>query len=341
VSSSQLVAANDKALFWNTSYSGDQFASIKINSLSSGQAVALHLRAINNYWTNGVIEVGYTQGSGIAIYTFDGSSWVQRGSTIATSFANGDVFKAVSSASGTVTVYKNGASIGSASVTSWSGYNRAGQVGLWTNAAGALLDDFDGGASAGGPSNTPTPTTVPTSTPTPTSSGANCSVLDCFTTSLSSNWTGDTGSFSINSSQLVAANDKALFWNATYSGDQFASIKINSLSSGQAVALHLRAINNYWTNGVIEVGYTQGSGVAIYTFDGSNWVQRGSTIAASFGRGDVFKAVSAPRHLLSLLKQDTRPAPSLLPPRGSWVAHSSPAIAASDAQSQKPHPQRR
>jgi hypothetical protein len=111
------VAANDKAIFWNASYSGDQFASIKINSLSSGQAVALHLRAINNYWTNGVIEVGYTQGSGVAIYTFDGSNWVQRGSTIAASFGSGDVFKAVSSASGTVTVYKNGASIGSASVT--------------------------------------------------------------------------------------------------------------------------------------------------------------------------------------------------------------------------------
>jgi hypothetical protein len=42
---------------------------------------------------------------------------VQRGSTIAASFGSGDVFKAVSSASGTVTVYKNGASIGSASVT--------------------------------------------------------------------------------------------------------------------------------------------------------------------------------------------------------------------------------
>jgi hypothetical protein len=242
-------------------YSGDQFASIKIYSLSSGQAVALHLRAINNYWTNGVIEVGYTQGSGVAIYTFDGSNLVQRGSTIAASFGSGDVFKAVSSASGMVTVYKNGASVGSVSVTGWSGYNRAGQVGLWTNASGALLDDFDGGASAGGPSNTPTPTTVPTSTPTPTSASG-CSVLDCFTTGLSGNWTGDTGSFSINSNQLVAANDKALFWNASYSGDQFASIKIYSLSNGQAVALHLRAINNYWTNGVIEVGYTQGSGVS-------------------------------------------------------------------------------
>jgi RHS repeat-associated protein len=301
INSNQLVAANDKALFWNTSYSGDQFASIKINSLSSGQAVALHLRAINNYWTNGVIEVGYTQGSGVAIYTFDGSNWVQRGSTLAASFGSGDVFKAVSSASGTVTVYKNGASIGSASVTGWSGYNRAGQVGLWTNAAGALLDDFDGGASAGGPSNTPTPPTVPTITPTPTSSGG-CSVLDCFTISLSSNWTGDTGSFSVSNSQLAAANDKAIFWNSTYSGDQFASIKLGTLSSGQVVALHLRAINNYWTNGVIEVGYTQGSGVAIYTFDGSSWVQRGSTIAASFGSGDVFKAVSSASGTVTVYK---------------------------------------
>jgi RHS repeat-associated protein len=34
-------------------------------------------------------------------------------------------------------------------VTGWSGYNRAGQVGLWTNAAGALLDDFDGGTGSG------------------------------------------------------------------------------------------------------------------------------------------------------------------------------------------------
>jgi hypothetical protein len=48
-----------------------------------------------------------------------------------------------------VTVYKNGTSIGSASVTGWSGYNRAGQVGLWTNAAGALLDDFNGGTGSG------------------------------------------------------------------------------------------------------------------------------------------------------------------------------------------------
>jgi hypothetical protein len=59
------------------------------------------------------------------------------------------VFKAVSSASGTVTVYKNGTSIGSASVTGWSGYNRNGQVGLWTGAPGALLDDFNGGTGSG------------------------------------------------------------------------------------------------------------------------------------------------------------------------------------------------
>jgi RHS repeat-associated protein len=304
VSSSQLVAASDKAIYWNTSYSGDVWASIKLGALSGGQVVALHLRAINNYWTNGVIEVGYTQGSGVTIYTFDGSSWVNRG-TLSASFANGDVFKAASSASGTVTVYKNGTSIGSADVSGWSGHNRNGQIGLWTDAGSALLDDFDGGG--GGATSTPPPTTMPTQTPTPTptsSGGGGCGVLDCFTSSLSGNWTGDTSSFSVSSSQLQAASDKAIYWNATYSGDMNASIKINALSSGQVVALHLRAINNYWTSGVIEVVYTHGSGVAVYTFDGSSWVNRGS-ISASFASGDVFKAVSSASGTVMVYKNGT------------------------------------
>ena len=46
---------------------------------------------------------------------------------------------------GTVNVYRNGALLGSAGVTSWPYYNAGGYIGLWTvNAAATVVDDFGG-----------------------------------------------------------------------------------------------------------------------------------------------------------------------------------------------------
>ncbi len=149
ISNNQLLVANDKAIYWNASYSGDVWAAIKLRALSRNQTVVLHLRVVSNYWTNGVVEVAYTQGSGITIYSFSGSVWIQAGSTLAASFGAGDVLRANALASGLVEVFKNGTPIGTATVTQWSNVGRAGQIGVWTDASGALLDDFNGGSGTG------------------------------------------------------------------------------------------------------------------------------------------------------------------------------------------------
>ncbi len=158
ISNNQLLAAADKAIFWGTSFGANQRASIKLGtSLSSGQAIALHLKASGSNYNNGVVEVAYTQGSGVQITLNDGKTspnWLAVGGATALSLIAGDTLSAEALSSGVINVYKNGALVssqnasGQAGSLAWS-MSRTGQVGLWTNAAGALLDDFDGGTLGG------------------------------------------------------------------------------------------------------------------------------------------------------------------------------------------------
>lgn len=71
-------------------------------------------------------------------------------------------------ANGDVDVYKNGSPLGTVSVTEWAPYSGGGYIGLWySNASGAIVDDFGGGNVSAAATETPTNTATPTQTNTP------------------------------------------------------------------------------------------------------------------------------------------------------------------------------
>jgi hypothetical protein len=82
---------------------------------------------------------------------------------------NGDILGARARANGSVEVFKNGALVGIADASAWSGSAGGGVIGMRvTNGTAARLDDFGGGASTcPGSASTPTPQPAPTQTPTP------------------------------------------------------------------------------------------------------------------------------------------------------------------------------
>jgi hypothetical protein len=149
IQSNQLRGPVDMSMYRPTTYGASQEAYVKlISALTVDQEFGLHLKAINNFWSNGVIEVTYRQGLGLRVYTFNGSAWQQRGSTLALSLGTNDVLGARAKANGSVEVYKNGLLVGTYNVTGWTNYARTGQVGLWVNAGSRLFDDFGGGTTS-------------------------------------------------------------------------------------------------------------------------------------------------------------------------------------------------
>ena len=65
-------------------------------------------------------------------------------------------------------MYKNGSPLGTVSVTEWAPYSGGGYIGLWySNASGAIVDDFGGGNVSAAATETPTNTATPTQTNTP------------------------------------------------------------------------------------------------------------------------------------------------------------------------------
>lgn len=82
--------------------------------------IDLLLKSQSGSWTGGaVLEVYYDADNGLAqvwSYTTQ-QDWVQRGSDIPVTFANGDRFGAVATSSGEVKVYKNSTLVGTVDVT--------------------------------------------------------------------------------------------------------------------------------------------------------------------------------------------------------------------------------
>jgi hypothetical protein len=95
-----------------------------------------------------VLEVWYDPvNQRVQVWTYStAQGWVQRGTSIAVTFVNGDRFGARVSASGQVTVYRNGQLLATRDASAWTYATTTGYIGLWTDrAAAALLDDFGGG----------------------------------------------------------------------------------------------------------------------------------------------------------------------------------------------------
>jgi len=96
------------------------------------------------------VEILYNPaGNKVQVYTYTtAQDWVQRGADISVTFAVGDVFGARAKADGTVEVFKNGALVGSRSVTAWPYYASGGKIGFGMyQAGGTIIDDFGGGNS--------------------------------------------------------------------------------------------------------------------------------------------------------------------------------------------------
>ena len=152
ITSNQLQATNGAEVFWPTTFGADQHVSVKIASaLSNGNALSLYLKALNGSHAEGIIEAYYSHGMGVQIYAYrqnPNGMWSAYGNPITLSLASGDRFGARAEPSGLVSVLKNDTVVATVLVqldpTQWN-VARIGQIGLWTNAPGKLLDDFDGG----------------------------------------------------------------------------------------------------------------------------------------------------------------------------------------------------
>lgn len=162
-------------ILWSpTSFGPDQEAFVTLAQLDtvSGNEHSLILKSQSTGGTpNGMLYVMYDHWNQIVqIWTHHSlQGWVQQGTDIPVVFAAGDQFGARAKADGTVEVYRNGALIGSRSVTAWPFYNSGGYIGLWfVNAAAARVEDFGGGNFTTGPTPTATLTNTPTRTPTAT-----------------------------------------------------------------------------------------------------------------------------------------------------------------------------
>jgi hypothetical protein len=139
------------SIFWNaTSFGADQEIYVTlavIDPASNGMSVLLKSQSSSSA-NGGVIRVMYNPGAqAVQVSTYSGAQgWVQRGTTLAAPFANGDQLGAKARASGLVEIYHNGVLLGSRNASAWTYSGGGGYVGLWmANAANALLDDFGGG----------------------------------------------------------------------------------------------------------------------------------------------------------------------------------------------------
>ncbi len=158
---------NVASVEWNgATFGANQEAYVTLSATSPlADEQNLMLETQGTTWSSGHIEVSYSAvNSTVTVSTFTPPSNWQAFATIGgVAFAAGDQFGARALSDGTVEVYKNGALLGTTSVSGWVFTGMGGLIGLSSaQAADTRFDDFGGG--------TYVPTTgVPTDSP---SSGA-------------------------------------------------------------------------------------------------------------------------------------------------------------------------
>ncbi|MEK7326405.1 MAG: hypothetical protein AAB217_14235, partial [Chloroflexota bacterium] len=140
-----------------------------------------------------------------------------------------------------------------------------------------------------------TPTATATATPTPTTASfPSTGVLDNFNRAngpIGGNWSGNTGSYAINTNYLNITSNGYIFWNPTsFGANQEAYVTLsNFYSSGVEHDLLLKSQSSTtYGNGVIEVWYdAAGHRVQVWTYTSvQGWVQRGADIPVTFVNGD-------------------------------------------------------
>jgi hypothetical protein len=151
VAANRLDVNSGGDVYWNvTRFGADQEAYVTLTTIDPNAAeIDLLLKSQSStYWGSGLIEVLYDAvNRRVQVWTYATSQgWVQYGPDIPATFANGDRFGARATAAGVVTVYRNGAVIGTANVSAWPLNAGTGYIGLWLDgASNAVLDDFGGG----------------------------------------------------------------------------------------------------------------------------------------------------------------------------------------------------
>jgi len=141
----------------STVWNGGTFGAVQEAYLTIATAGAnvqeqnLMLKVQGTSWSTGHIEVAYIAADGkVYVNTYAPTQgWIGRGS-VAASFTTGNQFGARADASGNVTIYKNGVSLGTLSVGNWPFAASGGHLGLTlTGASTARYDDFGGGTVPG------------------------------------------------------------------------------------------------------------------------------------------------------------------------------------------------
>lgn len=181
IASNRMDVGSGGAIFWGANQFGaDQEAFAVFSSIGpSGSDNALLLKSQSRTtYASGVIAVTYRpQFQAAQILTYSSAQgWVQRGSNIPVTLANGDQWGARARSNGSVEVYKNGVLIGTSDASGWTYAANGGYVGMWfIGASNALADDF-GGGNISGSSVTNTPVGIATLTPAPTQTSTSISI---------------------------------------------------------------------------------------------------------------------------------------------------------------------
>ena len=153
IAANQLDVGSGGDIYWSgTRFGADQEAYVTISTLDpSATEIDLLLKAqSSSTWGSGVLEVWYDPANQrVQVWSYSAAQgWVQRGANIAVTLVTGDRLGARMSATGQVTVYRNGQVLGTRDASTWTYASSTGYIGLWTDhAPAALLDDFGGGTA--------------------------------------------------------------------------------------------------------------------------------------------------------------------------------------------------
>ena len=148
VNSNQAFASVLGAAFWNvptTGFGAGQAAAFTFaNAPAGGSGLVLKVTGSSATLPTNFIRVQYqTTGGGqltVATTTNGGLSYTTRGQTMTAAFVTGDTLAAAAYADGSVAVFKNGAFVGRAAGTGFTG---TGRIGIQLP-ANARVDDFRG-----------------------------------------------------------------------------------------------------------------------------------------------------------------------------------------------------
>jgi RHS repeat-associated protein len=157
IGSNQLHNNNSGYIFWAAAgFGASQEAFVTFSTIDPyGDEMDLLLKSQSSSWPgDGALEVWYDPVNHVVqVWTYTASQdWVQHGESISITFENGDQLGARATASGQVTVYKNGQTLGTGpiDITTWPYYDEGGYIGLWmVTADDAVLDDYGGGSLGG------------------------------------------------------------------------------------------------------------------------------------------------------------------------------------------------